>query len=389
MTTLEITCRDPIVSRDGRPFGAGKGNRMRGLDWLLPSVIAGALRTTLGTSAGRDFSTAIAEELLQVEIAGPFPLVQERLYFPAPDDCVVHPKLGPLRAAPQPLNSGGCDWQAAGLRPVGLTEKQAPKDFKPEQTPAWWPEERLAAWLIDDDKFEFNKYNFLCAAEKVERTHVKLNTDSGAAEEGALFTTAALALTALPRYGLDAKEPRSCRFTDIHLAVRVRASGWCGEAAIKLDALYPLGGERRLVHCRATADTDAWSCPQKIREALGMTSHVRMILATPAIFRDGWKPGWLNDELVGRPPGATATLKLIGVSIQRWRAVSGWSLLNNPPAQRPGPKPVKRIVPSGGIYFFETVDGDASKLADRWLESVSDDEQDRRDGFGLAAWGIW
>jgi CRISPR-associated protein Cmr3 len=50
---------------------------------------------------------------------------------------------------------------------------------------------------------------------------------------------------------------------------------------------------------------------------------------------------------------------------------------------------VKRVVPAGGVYFFETVDGSASDLADRWLEPVSDDEQDCRDGFGLAVWGVW
>jgi CRISPR-associated protein Cmr3 len=50
---------------------------------------------------------------------------------------------------------------------------------------------------------------------------------------------------------------------------------------------------------------------------------------------------------------------------------------------------VKRISPAGGVYFFEIAEGSASGLADRWLESVSDDEQDRRDGFGLAAWGVW
>ena len=54
-----------------------------------------------------------------------------------------------------------------------------------------------------------------------------------------------------------------------------------------------------------------------------------------------------------------------------------------------GPKPVKRMVPAGGVYFFEVIHGTASDLAHRWLLSVSDGDQDRRDGFGLAAWGTW
>jgi CRISPR-associated protein Cmr3 len=245
----------------------------------------------------------------------------------------------------------------------------------------------LTAWLAGNE-IAFD-HQFLHAPEKVDRTHVQLDPVSGVADDGDLFSTAALALTHLPRHRAPALEASSSRFVAITLAVRVRAAEWCGETAAKLDTLHPLGGERRLAHWKATAETGAWRSPRRIREALAAASRVRMVLATPAVFRHGWKPAWLNDELVGTPPDANVAVKLVGISIQRWRAVSGWSLLNDPPHQRPGPKPVKRLVPAGGVYFFETVDGKASELADRWLESVSDDEQDRRDGFGLAVWGIW
>lgn len=385
-TMLEISCRDPIVCRDGRPFGAGQGNRMRSLGWPLPSVIAGSLRSTLGKSANREFSIATAQDLLQVEVAGLFPLAEGQMYLPAPQDCVVHHDQGPLRATPRPIERAGCDWPLVGLQPVGLTEAQAPNDFKPEEAPAWWPAERYAAWLVDND-IAFDD-RFLLAPEIEDRTHVQLDPDAGAAEDGNLFTTAALPLSHLPRHGARAEVTHSSRFATIALAARVRANEWCGEAVAKLDTLHPLGGERRLVHWKAAAETSAWPCPQPVRAALASASRIRMVLVTPAVFGGGWKPGWMNEKLVGTPPGSNVTLRLVGVSIQRWRAVSGWSLANLPGQPR-GPKPVKRIVPSGGVYFFETVDGKASGLADRWLESVSDDEQDRRDGFGLAVWGVW
>ena len=109
-----------------------------------------------------------------------------------------------------------------------------------------------------------------------------------------------------------------------------------------------------------------------------------MALATPAIFADGWKPGWLNQELQGKVPGTDVKVKLVGLSIDRWRAISGWSM-----AKPRGPKPVKRYVPAGGVYFFEVVRGDAANLKNAWLEPMSDDEDDRHDGFGLATWGTW
>jgi CRISPR-associated protein Cmr3 len=109
-----------------------------------------------------------------------------------------------------------------------------------------------------------------------------------------------------------------------------------------------------------------------------------MTLATPAVFGGGWKPGWLGDDLHGSPFVGGPSLRLVGVSIQRWRAVSGWSYKSG------GPKPIRRAVPAGGVYFFESESMDNSTLADHhWLRPVSDGEQERRDGFGLAVWGIW
>lgn len=372
---LEITCRDPIVSRDGRPFGAGQGNRMRSLDWPLPSVLAGSLRSTLGKSADRDFSVETAKNLLRVEIAGPLPQADGQLHFPSPEDCVVDPQQRPHRAVPQAAGDG-CDWPAQGLLPVQI---QTPDDFKPEAAPAWWPQDRYAAWLAGEE-IAFDQ-KFLRAAEAEHRTYVRIDPDAGSAADENLFTTAALALSHLRRYG-------ALGFVPITLSARVRAANWCGEAVARLDTLHPLGGERRLAHWKTTARPISWSCPEKIHKALTATSRVRMVLATPAIFKDGWKPGWLSDDLVGTPPGANVRLWLVGASIRRWRAVSGWSLADLPGQPR-GAKPVKRMVPAGGVYFFEKVDGQASALAERWLEAVSDDEQDRRDGFGLATWGVW
>lgn len=394
-TILDITCRDPIVARDGRPFGAGQGNRMRSLDWPLPSVLAGSLRTVLGKAANRNFSAEAAQDLLQVEVAGPLPRANGQLFLPAPEDCVLHPSGQVLRAVPQSEDRGGCDWPANGLMPVSVPMAEASEDFKPAEAPAWWPSDRYAAWLARED-IAFDEH-FLRAAEKEERTHVKIDPAAGAAEESQLFTTAALALSHLPRYrvssGTDYLLAANSRrqqqaFVPIMLSARVRARGWCGEAATKLNTLHPLGGERRLVHWKTTADSDAWKCPLKLREKLAETKRVRMILVTPAIFRNGWKPGWLNEELIGAPQGWVLKLKLVGVSIQRWRAVSGWSLAELHGQPR-GPKPIRRAVPAGGVYFFKVVEGKASDLVDRWLEPVSDDAQDRRDGFGLAAWGVW
>ena len=390
--TLMLTARDPVVSRDGRPFGStggARGNRMRPVAWPLPSVVAGSLRTTLGKAAGKQFSEDTARTLLQTSVWGLFPQLNGTLYLPAPIDCVVVPDKGPVRARPPETDFGSCDWPAEGLRPVVVAEADAPDDFKPDDAPAWWPLDCLAAWLANDPQPPTFRGSFLVLPETEYRTHVEIDPDSGASRENRLFTTAALPLACLPRFGSRLTDPFAERFAPISLVTRVQPHDWAAEAARTLKTLHPLGGERRLVHWEVV-NTDPWTCPAAVSAALSRTNQarIRMDLATPAIFRDGWKPGWLGRDLTGTPPCGGPKLKLVGVCIERWRAVSGWSLaaLNG---DRPGPKAVKRMVPAGGVYFFQVENGAAAGLASCWLKPVSDDDQDQRDGFGLATWGIW
>jgi len=385
MTTIRIECRDPVVSRDGRPFGAEQGNKMRSLVWPLPSVVAGSLRTAIGKSAEKTFTAQDSRDLFELEVSGLFPVTENStLYLPSPNDCFHH-ESKPLAVEPQRLDGGGCDLPE-GLFPVMLSLDQANEDSKPKPVPSWWPIDEYAKWLIGEP-IDFSNGRYLLAPEPEERTHVKMDAKSGAGEEGQLFSTAALPLTHLPRYGAPREKAAiTDRFAAITLTTRAEATGWCGDQLAKLDTLHPLGGERRLVHWKKDDAASLWKCPDTVRAKLSGATHVRMVLASPAIFAGGWKPSWLDDAMTGEVPGTNVKLKLVGFTIQRWKAISGWSLA--PPR---GPKAVRRMVPAGGVYFFKVVAGDPSTLADRyrWLQSVCDTPQDRRDGFGLACWGTW
>jgi CRISPR-associated protein Cmr3 len=386
---LQVTPHDPLVARDGRPFGAGQGNRMRGLPWPLPSVVAGSFRTALVKAGSGDFSGDIPQRLMQIEVAGAFPVHGGELYLPAPNDAVAEPNENGKgikflhRVSPQPI-TGGCDLPEDGLRPVMLSESQAGEDFKPAEVPAWWPVGKYAEWLLGND-VSFDS-SFLRGPLQETRDHVCLDAERGAAAEGQIFATAGLNVTRLPRFGVDGSRPLHERLAEITLSGRITIPD--SETALTIGQQFgiwhPLGGERRMVHWQQeAAETTGWNCPAGIRSALATATKVRMALATPAVFKGGWKPGWLTMGLGGELSGVK--LKLVGASSGRWKAVSGWSLA--PPR---GPRPIRRMVPAGSVYYFEVVKpGDAAPLADLWLQSVSDDEQERRDGFGLAVWGVW
>jgi len=383
---LQLTPQDPIIARDGRPFGAGQGNRMRGLGWPLPSVVAGSFRTALVKAhPDLDFAGNMPQRLMAIEVAGVFPTVGSELHLPAPNDCVWNGDTGEVHAAkPFPTDQGGCDFPIDGLRPVMYSDDPKKPDFKPKLVPAWWPVGKLTEWLLG--KSVTFDADFLNAGVQETRDHVCLDADTGAAAEGQIFATAGLNVTYLPRYGVAESKSFQERFAEIALSARVTMTEEAFEHVKTLNAWHPLGGERRIVHWQRNDAAELWTCPEAVKAALETTTQIRMVLTTPAIFDHGWRPGWLDAKtLTGKPISDGPTLRLACVSNARWKAVSGWSLA--PPR---GPKPIRRMVPAGSVYFFEKVEGQGRTLATNgWLRPVSDVPQDRNDGFGLAVWGIW
>jgi len=66
--------------------------------------------------------------------------------------------------------------------------------------------------------------------------------------------------------------------------------------------------------------------------------------------------------------------------------MSGWRMRQG----ENGPRAIKWLAPAGSVYFFIVESGDPAALwRDGWLQPMSDIEQDRRDGLGLALWGTW
>jgi CRISPR-associated protein Cmr3 len=425
---LSLTPRDPVVARDGRPFSSGL--RMKSLDWLYPSVLAGSLRTLLGgleggfkTSGSEAYEAQIAR-LKAISVAGPFPCVGGRLYFPAPQDVTVRKNhdgsLDAFAARPLPLSDGegGCNLPL-GLMPAALPEDIG-DDFKPDAPPRFWSDAQMARWLGNAAGTCFLAKGekrwpagFLGSPQQDQRTHVQMDFRSGAGAEGMLFQSVGLNLQRFPRPDDESGLARALREPDL-LAVRVRGAD-LPTALTELNALHPLGGERRLIHWGVCSDPpQGWTCDNDLRQALAALPPdeplVRMVLASPGLFRYGWCPGWLNPAgaIAGQPrwegtvPHTEVRVRLVAACVDRWRPLSGWSYEKGV-GRRPGPKPVRRLVPAGSVYFLRVIEGAATDLADRcWLESVSEAAQDtedevfvgngcqnRRDGFGLALWGVW
>ncbi len=368
---LNIEPRDPVILRDGRPFGADSGTKMRTLPWPYPQTVTGTVRTILGKAQNQGFGSDGIALLLNVAIAGVFPQADQTLYFHSPADLLLRPDVIPSSIAlrPEPGSSGNSivpsELPALAALPRGIPE------FKPTPTKAFVSSEWLAKWLVEqpvpaDLSSSFN----VDVAESEQRQHVAIDPSTAAAQDEMLFSTVGLRLK-----------------KGFSMSARVRGDEAAAKTLESLRSYHPFGGERRLAWFERVARPAAgWSCPASIQSAFAAKpQRIRMMLATPGLFASGWIPEWLQRQ---EPvPGTNnLRLRLVSAAVERWLPVSGWSY----DRRTFGAKSLRRLTPAGTVYFCELLPGsDPTELAALWLEPVSDAAQDRRDGYGLAIWGIW
>jgi CRISPR-associated protein Cmr3 len=369
MPTWIIEPRDPLIARDGRLFSATPGARASSVPFPFPSTTTGAARTQAGLDAHGVFDTRRTEEVKGIAVRGPLLVELDeahavgRWLLPAPADAVLfdleppesdkamRQRLEPLRLPP-----GAYTALPDGLVPTGLTRSD-PR--KPARVPRFWYWERFSHWLTNPSEGEVALAELgHDGPEPEQRAHVRIRSDALTAEEGALFQTRGLEFTNPPRKRLG-------------LAV-------FSDAALR-PGLAPLGGERRLASWRLSQDAPP-GCPAAIREAIVQSGACRVVLLTPAHFARGSYPGWLIETRGGVSP------TLVAMAVRRAQVVSGWDL------EKKRPKPTRRLA-SAGTVLFVALTGDASAIArwvdSLWMQCVSDTEQDRRDGFGLAVLGTW
>lgn len=372
-----IEPRDPLIVRDGRPFGPTPGARALTLGFPFPSTTTGAVRTLDGSDADGRFRRAEIPRLRQVEVRGPLLVALDSAtgdimewLAPPPSDALILDGAPASRARGLLSRLVPLDVPAAvstnlpeGLSLVGMTR---PRPGKPSKgTPRFWRWRQFEQWLLNPQEEELELAEDNGPVLQV-RTHVGIQHATRTAAEGALFQT----------QGLEFTGPA----TRTRLALAVST-----DAPNLRPGLAPLGGERRLVNWRRS-NRQFPACPAALRADIIKHRHCRLILLTPGHFGGGWKPDWL----LSRRENVLPTLRAVAVS--RYQVVSGWDLEWSDGERHGRPKPTRRLAPAGTVLFLALDGSDAA--IDRWVDTtwmqcVSDAEQDRRDGFGLAVLGRW
>lgn len=373
-----IEPRDPLIVRDGRPFSNTPGARATSLPFPMPATVAGAMRTRAGSNSDGIFDISRINEVKQIGLYGPL-LAQVSgddtltWFAPAPADALMLEnkkndtiQLKPLVPLVKP-NDVTCNL-SDDLALVGMQRVDPAKPYG--DAPRFWNWKHFADWLsCPNEQTVDPKAIGLSGLERETRTHVRVGGETQTADPGALFQTQGLEFTT--------KAGRA------RLAIGIVTDA-------KLQAGFgSLGGERRVVCWRPSTATLP-VIPDELSKQIAKDKACRIILLTPAYFDEGYHPRHLLETHCGITP------TLVAAAVQRPQTVSGWDYeyYDEIRKQRGRPKPTKRLAPAGTVFFLRfdaeaSVDAMQNWVRKLWLTCVSDKEQDRLDGAGMAAIGVW
>ena len=444
MTIWLLEPRDPLIVREGRPFGSSPGAYATSLPFPFPSTMAGGARARSALDADGVFKYDRRDDkdkpeikkLKEMSIRGPL-LVQltdegdviDTWLAPIPSDVqffkvdskaadaskgeskdtdtskgkskdtdasknesensdtdekkVLLRRLVPLDSQitfdEQELTSDEQESKKQkhlkGLHLVGLSPTApTPATHKPHSHKQhYWYWKQFETWLSNPKELTKDDGQLLSLLGREDltrdhRMHVSIDSTRDVGKDGLLFGTSGLEFTAPGEGG-----------ERLHGARRLALAIEVDDQTTPQAGVASFGGERRLVTWRRS-DAHFPSCPDDIKDAIKKDGHCRLVLLTPASFKHGYYPS----TNLAKNTGVTVAIEAIAV--HRPQVVSGWDL------QLGKPKPSRRLAPAGTVLFL-SIKGNADERAkwieEIWMKCISDEEQDCRDGFGLAALGTW
>jgi CRISPR-associated protein Cmr3 len=400
MKYLVVEPHDSVIIRDGRPFSTVAGvAKAHSLPFVTPSVISGAFRSRLATNVDGDYigvGTDV-ESLQNISVRGPILMrrtiennVNWTPFCARPADAVAFddsPRW--FRVKPQNQGSMGTDLSAHKLFPLYLPD-DAP-DAKVTISAPFWSISMIREWLNGTLLMRSDtRINEISELPRDYRYHVKIDNAKGTAETGKLFATNAIGFRKRSQ-GNNTEQLAVLVIVDDSQNIRLDCDTQDQTVAQKLlipPVIDTLGGEQRMVRWHnidsIQVNDSAYleTPPSMIVESVKNTLNCRVLLTTPAYIEDITTPQYLCAESHG------VTAKVISVALPRAEWNSGWDMHSNQP------KKSRRLAPAGTVFFLELqVNSDnlatavAKWISDKWMNSISDDAQMRRDGAGLVLIG--
>lgn len=344
MNTLFLEALDVLYLRGNQHFGSA-GAHGAALMPPWPSLAAGAIRSrlmadgeTVESLAGFRLTHFGLGQMSGASVAEPL--------LPLPADVLVtaDKTLDDARyARPSPLPTPIASSHVLQSLPAFALDKPA----KPVGG-LWLMAVGLRAWLAGQPvtATQLKRAGDLWRTDP--RLGIALDPHKRSAAEGKIYTAEAVAMQ-----------------QGIGLVVR-----YTGAPALPENSLVRLGGDGR----GAVVRTPAFDFPQPDWARIEREGRFRLLLTTPGLFADGWRPAGVPGELVA-------------ACVNRAETVSGWDLAANKHSGHP--KLAQRVAPAGSVYWYGKL-ADVSALramADNGLPL--DDAARRAEGFNHCIIAPW
>ncbi|GHO49660.1 type III-B CRISPR module-associated protein Cmr3 [Ktedonospora formicarum] len=384
-----IEPHDPLIFRDGRPFGPTPGIIATSLPFPFPATIAGGVRSHAGKATDGVFTVEDdrLKKLKELSLRGPL-LVEfsdepgqeqhVRWLVPAPADAVLfenkEKQCERVRLSPLSIPTTALTDLEDGLWPVGPFIARFDKPMK--TPPGYWYWEEFLVWLRNDDlssRIVDPSRLGHSGPQREQRVHVGIDSERRTGRDGALFGTS----------GLEFAIKHNGQMRRLGLAVSVDDT----KGFNLLPGLGHLGGEKRIVSWHQS--TQPWpECPKALIASILKHKRCRIILLTPTFFAQGYKP---EEKFLAKNCSVHITLR--SIAIQRPQIISGWDMANT------CCKPTVRLAPAGTVLFLELNKDDKDEDIEEWIKQVwmqnlceneqNENKQMEYDGFGLSVLGTW
>ena len=341
---IKVDALDTLFFRDGKPFTMGLETWADGVFPPYPSVVYGALRSAYFANQIKDLSKANQEDdpTAGLVIKGLFLKIEHDLCLPLPLDCVEDKdkKRNDNRVFPLALKENTMissvptsyilkdngDNEVENVREGYLNDL----DFK-----------RYLDATIEE--FYYIKLSDYVYAE--EKVGIAKDRYSNTAEKGKLYRVALR------------------RLKNVSIIVDFEGLDLPETGFIKL------GGEGKAATYKSIDNLPDFS--SKLQG-----NRFKLYISTPAILKKGWLPSWIDtDTLEGTYQGLK--LKLLSAAVGKYTSIGGFDV------ERGRPKPMKRAVPAGSVYYFELLEGNLEKVKDL-MHCRSISEYNAEQGFGIS-----
>lgn len=320
---------DTLFFRDGKPFTMGDDNWANGMLLPQPSVIYGALRSAYFSNHIADLKKAANTDddptkNLRIRGIYLFDKTENIFYLPLPNDCVQ-----------KKIDSKENKTHVLSIVELDKIKSSCPSEYAPKGkeevenvNSAMIDLELLQKYLESSEK----TFSFLNMSDKIlieSKLGIGINKKIGTSEDGKLY-----------RIGMS-------RMNDMNLIIEFDGMN------LPESGFMKLGGEGKAIHY----EKFPYQKPDvSISIDEQSDKRFKLYLSTPAIFKNGWIPEWLNNKDMIYETNKLNIIKLLTVAIGKSISIGGFDIKSNKP------KPMLKAVPAGSIYYFEILNGEFKKV---------------------------